>query len=322
MFTGKLTISTSGTYTFQSTTDDIGALYINGALITSSTFNTVGTSAGIPLTAGTSYDVAYYHNQGTGPWSYDLQYSGPDTGNSFEDITAFTQASDAPHPVAGFAAVSPDAGHVNLSWTANLDATLDYVIQRSTDATFATGVTTLTSGITSNSLVDTSIAPGTHYFYRIQGANFDSASAFSAAVSVTTSSTLAVPTGVTTQQGGTDNIVKFNYNLAATGLASFTILRSTNGGGFTPLSPVAPATSTTYIDSAVPITTPGTTYAYEVQANATTPEVNSAASTPSATETFLVVTGTTATPLTSAPTAPIDLEWRRDLGQHRNSPDR
>ena len=83
-WTGLIQITTAGTYTFFSRSDDGSLLYIDGTLVDSNDglhYLLDGASAPITLSAGyhTIEELAF---QGGGPAGVEVDYQGPDTGNS------------------------------------------------------------------------------------------------------------------------------------------------------------------------------------------------------------------------------------------------
>jgi autotransporter-associated beta strand protein len=89
-FSGQINITTAGTYTFRSGTDDGMTLFINGNAVATDAFGhafTDSAAVSVPLTAGYHSIVYKFTNGGTGG-GYRLLYSGADTGGSFQSIAA------------------------------------------------------------------------------------------------------------------------------------------------------------------------------------------------------------------------------------------
>jgi autotransporter-associated beta strand protein len=81
-YSGKLHISTPGTYTFNTSSDDGSMLFINGqVVVTNNFFQGVTTRSGsIALGAG-MHDIVIAYNQGGGGYGLNAQISGPDNTN-------------------------------------------------------------------------------------------------------------------------------------------------------------------------------------------------------------------------------------------------
>ena len=287
VITGKITITTAGSYTFPTQTDDDSYLYVDGVLVSADPgghgLRPAPTQHPITLTAG-AHNFQFYQSQGGGGWGYHLYYVGPDadtinTANGTPLGTpqpvpgsALTPLSDTPNTPTNFAASSNTGNTANLSWTDNSVSEVRFQILRSTkpfnDPTItAADITTVIAGENRTSITDSGLNRSTIYYYKINAQNFDGSSAFSTQIQVTTGTSLAVPQNPTAYQRAATGI-SVNWTEADNGpgaLGGFTIQRSSDGTTFTTVGTAGP-TATTFLDNTG--LTVGTTYTYKVIANA------------------------------------------------------
>jgi hypothetical protein len=102
-FSGFLEVTTAGTYTFRSGTDDGMTLYIDGNAVASDAFGHAFTdSASVSLTLATGYHAISYKfaNSGSGG-GYRVLYSGPDTGNAYQTVGGSKTFASTAAPTAG-----------------------------------------------------------------------------------------------------------------------------------------------------------------------------------------------------------------------------
>lgn len=98
---------------------------------------------------------------------------------------------------AGFAAGTPTASTVPLSWSAVPNAT-GYVVQRATNANF-TGLTTIYTGPNTSVTNSSGLSPATGYYYRVYATASGYTNSTYAALSVSTAAGGTAPaTGYTT----------------------------------------------------------------------------------------------------------------------------
>lgn len=90
-----------------------------------------------------------------------------------------------PNP-SSLSANASGAGQVDLDWTANITDVSSFRIERSTDSTFNGGIVSIKTSATSTGYADTSVDPGTTYYYRIFAVNPVGESSASSSVSITT----------------------------------------------------------------------------------------------------------------------------------------
>lgn len=96
-FTSQITITTGGTYTFETSSDDGSQLFINGELVVDNDghHGTRPETGTIDLTAGDYIiEIVYYENNGGNTLS--SSFSGPDTGDVFTDLTTYPALTPVP----------------------------------------------------------------------------------------------------------------------------------------------------------------------------------------------------------------------------------
>ncbi|HZL36904.1 MAG TPA: PA14 domain-containing protein, partial [Tepidisphaeraceae bacterium] len=206
---GKVTITTAGTYQFSAQTDDDGYLVVDGTVVSQ---NPGGHGVQAPvaidqvpltLTPG-SYNFQFYESNGGGGWGIHMHWSATDANGAViipdqtVPQTALISQEDAPAAPTFDTANGEGAGTptlnadnatytVPITFTDNSVSELNYILQRSTSATFASGtVQTLApasrgyvdntstgapvSGVVMN---DPSAPPNSTLYYRIVASNFD-----------------------------------------------------------------------------------------------------------------------------------------------------
>ncbi|HLO04421.1 MAG TPA: fibronectin type III domain-containing protein, partial [Symbiobacteriaceae bacterium] len=149
--------------------------------------NTANNPLGIPFTAGIQYDVwlEFYEHAG-------LAWIWLATSNSSAAVIPQSQfrVELMPATPTGLAGSAPASDRVNLTWTANPQATPQvsgYVIFRSTTSGFTPDQTTLIGSANTPAFTDYNRDSATTYYYKI--AAIDTAgniSGFTAQISVTT----------------------------------------------------------------------------------------------------------------------------------------
>jgi hypothetical protein len=211
--TGTLTVTTGGTYTFTTATDDYGALFIDGSLVAAggyaNNFQDV-INQSVNLNPGT-YSLQFYQNQGGGGHQFVLNYNGPDTSGN----TVVVPTSVLNYQIGAPSAVT--LGTPTVSSTSPYTASLTftdintneqyYYLQRSLSPTFASGITTVqTQGLQDNQDGGTPgnqptvtmsdpgpLAPNTTYYYRVVAVNFSGSTPSANIVSVTTGAPVNTP---------------------------------------------------------------------------------------------------------------------------------
>ena len=203
-FTGKINITTPGTYTFVSNTSNDGYLYVDGALVSSdpgdhmqedaNTSTTGGSVTPITLAAG-QYDFVFEQT-----WA---RYVGQDAneGAALEWITpgnttpvlvpssAMTPTSDTPSVPGAPTVTAMTSNTVDMTFTANNNAVVHYQTQRSSDggntwsnlALLDPGSNGVSGGAPGTSVTmkaeDAAPLPGASYEYRVISVGADGSSA-------------------------------------------------------------------------------------------------------------------------------------------------
>jgi hypothetical protein len=303
LWTGQLTPSETGNYTFTTTADDGVRVYVGGQLViddfVQQSSHTV--SGQIALTAGQAYNlkVEYFQN-GKGVGDVKLQYALP--GGKLTALPS-TLLSSTPAASAGtLTAVAAAADEVDLTWTGSSAAT-GYTIMESPDG----GVTWVTAGTTGPGVTtydDTGLTANSPYQFQVTPFGSSDTSTPSNIVTVTT---LTPPPGAVTATVASSTEIDLNW-ADVDGETGFDILESVNGRGYALLGAVPAGTTTLQVTGLIP----GNGYGFEVESLNTdgTPSVPA------------VTTGTSATP-TGAPaglvavgtsTSTVSLAWTDVLG--------
>ena len=221
--------------------------------------------------------------------------------STFDNIVI--QAATPPVAPTGLTATAGDA-QATLSWTAVSGAS-SYNVKRAT----GTGgpYTTVATGVTATSYINTGLTNGTAYYYVVSAVNGVGEGANSAEVSATPQAqALAAPTGLTATAGNAQIALSWT---SVSGASSYNVKRATVTGG--PYTTVASGvTATSYTNTGL---TNGTAYYYVLSAvNAAGESANSAqvSATPQATPPPAAPTGLTAT----AGNAEVALAWTASTG--------
>ncbi len=176
VWTGQVLAPYTGSYVFETLTDDGARLTLDSdgatgqVLFNDQTGHGVlaNVGAAVNLTAGKKYNIKFEYVQGGGGYTAQLLYNPLNSGFVIIPQTQlfpnFTAAPAAPtNLVAG-------GGNnlVNLTWTAP-NFTITYNVRRSTTA--GGPYTTIATGLTTASYVDTTAVNGTTYYYVVQAVN-------------------------------------------------------------------------------------------------------------------------------------------------------
>jgi large repetitive protein len=186
LWTGTINIPVTGTYTFQTASDDGSKLYIDTTyrLNAGSTVNNDGlhgtvtvTSAPLTLTAGPHKFTATYIQQGGG-FNMAVNWKTPQTAGQFTAIpdSAFvekvTPAGSAPAAPSGLTAVAASFKLVNLNWTNNGSISRTSTeIFRSTTPAAGTFVNLGRAQANATSFADSTALPATTYYYEVEAIN-------------------------------------------------------------------------------------------------------------------------------------------------------
>jgi hypothetical protein len=211
VWTGKIRTDAAGAYTFSTTADDDAVIYVNGVLVSQNGAQLVP----LTLAANTDYNFVLIHDEITGNAGIHMLWAEPGNptlgtipsgveGSSGGLLSVmdmpYQQSVSASGVITQNPAVSA-AGNVTggaptfgagvgLTWTDQSLSELWFQVQRTVadagnpnnpDNTKWTNVGS--AGMNAGAFNDTTAAPGTTYFYRVRGANFDAVGPWSAVVS-------------------------------------------------------------------------------------------------------------------------------------------
>jgi fibronectin type 3 domain-containing protein/regulation of enolase protein 1 (concanavalin A-like superfamily) len=214
------------------------------------------------------------------------------------EISAATAAQMPLASVSGLQATAASSAQINLSWTANPNAT-SYNVKRAT--TPGGPYTTLATGVTATSYSSSGLNAGATYYYVVSATNAGGEGTNSAETGATT-----FPAAPATLTAIAASSTQLNLTWSAsTGATSYTVKRSaTSGGAYTTLA--TGVTATSYSDTGL---TAGATWYYVVSASNTGESVDSTEA--SATTLAETPSGLAATVVSSSA---IDLSWNATAG--------
>ncbi len=181
--------------------------------------------ASTPATSAVSSSLT----PGTVYW-YFVQVSYYNTAGqlSLLTLTADTSFQTAITPPSGGVASTDKSNQIDLSWTVVTGAT-SYNIYR---ATSSGGVLALQGSATGNSYTDTSVSPGTTYWYAMTTVMNGGESAVSDTFSGATVAPLVPPSGLSATQGTLPGRVQLTWNLEPSA-TSYVIYRDGAAVGYT-----------------------------------------------------------------------------------------
>jgi len=149
--------------------------------------------------------------------------------NDFMRPIVFT--GTVPPAPSGLAAAvtfpTPTTARVALSWTGSFATATGFTIQRATNSTFTTGLTTFTTTGTPppNSYTDNTVAQGTAYYYRVQSSNVWGSSAWA---TIGPAATVLAPSGLTAAVRTNTSVVLTWVNNTTTGTSGVSIQYATD----------------------------------------------------------------------------------------------
>ena len=201
-WTGKVLADNPGNYTFTLNTDDGSRLYVDGVKVVDSYFdkgeNNV-TGPQVTLTAGYHNIEMEFYQKGGGYGATLLWNPADATGVPVGGAPVvipqdhFTSVEDVPANPTALTFPVVGANTISLSFTDNARSELGYSIERSTNAGFTANVSTLAFVTASDfqatgtvMYTDSTVAPSTQYFYRVQALNYDGASTYLSGSATTT----------------------------------------------------------------------------------------------------------------------------------------
>jgi len=203
-YSGKITITNPGVYTFRVNSDDASYAWINGRLVSQYPgghgAGNASTDFPITLAAGT-YPLIYEQAEGGGGAAARLNYVGPDqTTIGPVPTSVLTASADLPAAATGLAGT---AGPTTMALTWNDVALNEYMahveFKKTSDSTWTSVdpldvVNNPNSAPAAQSFTVTGLVPGTSYDFRIVDTNF----AGDGISTVLTKTTQVVPPGTIT----------------------------------------------------------------------------------------------------------------------------
>ena len=280
-FTGKIVIPAGqgGEYRFISNTDDDGALFVNGQLVSydpnghgqrdaDDAANTAGFVTPITLQPG-QYNFVFLQAEQAGGAGATMKWEGPATGGAREVIPSDNLRNIADIPIAPTAG-TPDtvtATSATITFAETATSELRYKIEQSTDPNFATIDRTFSAPINATSFTATNLAPNTTYYFRIRGTNLEGEGAPLVAT-VTTAQQNTRPSAPTnlTARPTSDRLITLRFADNSNNENEFVIQRRAGTtGAFTDVGTVG-ADVTTFQDQIFPAPPRGTLYTYRVVA--------------------------------------------------------
>ncbi len=234
----------SGYDVFRETLGDNGFVQVASGVSTA-TFTDTGLSGGVTYV----YQVRASNNVGT--------------SNLSLLATATTPVGGTPAAPSALVAVTKGTSQITLTWTDNSNNETSFLIERSTNGTSFTQITSVGAGVVS--YTDSGLSSSTAYTYRIRAANSAGNSPYANTAQATTAT--PAPTAPSAPSNVTATVIsstQINLTWADNngGSASYIIVRATGNGGFVQIATV-PAGLTSYSDTSL---SPGTKYTYAVEA--------------------------------------------------------
>ena len=232
---------------------------------------TAGSEAGAPLATGVTTTTYTDSTAVNGKTYYYVVEALNISGKSGKSNEASAEPMP-PLPSAPSLQELTGDGEVTLTWTASANAT-SYIVYNGTSSASPPG-TTLVSGLTTTTYVDTSVVVGKTYYFLVKAVNLAGKSGASNIVSA--KPIPLAPTTLTATAGDTQISLSWT---ASTGATSYAIYRGTTAGGESS-TPIATVTGEAYTDTGL---TDGTTYYYTVaaiDAGGTSSPSNEASATP------------------------------------------
>jgi autotransporter-associated beta strand protein len=217
--------------------------------------------------------------------------------------------SNPPLAPSGLTATTISGCEIDLSWTNNATNATSVEILRSTDNVHFNQIGATANNFTN--FADTSLPPGTSYYYRVLANNADGNSPFSNTAQTATQAAQppAAPSGLTAT-GIATNQISLTWIDNSGNEDGFNLERSTNGGNYNSVAALA-AGVTNYSDAGL---SAGTIYFYRVQAFRSC-WGNSAYSTPASAATLLPPAPVTPVGLVAIPgNGKINLSWLTSAG--------
>jgi large repetitive protein len=208
LFTSWITIPTTGSYTFYTTSDDGSELWVGGIdnahLVVNNNFEQGATqrSGTVSLTKG-RYPVYVGYFQAGGAYTLSVAYKGPGIAQQNIPDAAFYATSmvttpatpPAPSKPYGGAATALSSSKVSLQWKDSSATVSSYEVYRSI-ADSAHFIPIVSVASTTTSYADSGLFSNQIYFYKVVAVGAGGSSAYSSTVSATTPDVLPVITNI------------------------------------------------------------------------------------------------------------------------------
>ncbi|MHA4808118.1 fibronectin type III domain-containing protein [Flavitalea flava] len=197
LWQGYIRVPVTGSYTFQTSSDDGSKLWLGALNQTASPYTYSGmatvnndgqhgttsvNSSTLTLTAGT-YPIAIAFFQQGGGYTMSVGWKTPQTAGNFVAIpdSVFADktaaAGVAPAIPTTVKATATAYNKIGLTWTDNTNNETGFEIYRSTSSVGAYSIVT-TAPANATGFTDTTVLPSTTYFYKIQAVNQYGASGY------------------------------------------------------------------------------------------------------------------------------------------------
>lgn len=178
-------------------------------------------------------------------------------GNSaYTSIVSATTQAVVPAPAAPTTLALSVKGSfsIALTWADKSTNETGFIIERSPNGTSFTAVTTVGAGVVA--FTDSGLTAATKYYYRVAATNSGGKSAYTTAVSATTSALPAIPTAPTSLAitSVSNSSLKLTWSDKSSNETGFKIERSPNGTTFTQIATVG-ASVITFSDSGLAAST-------------------------------------------------------------------
>jgi Concanavalin A-like lectin/glucanases superfamily/Bacterial Ig domain/Divergent InlB B-repeat domain/CARDB/Fibronectin type III domain len=211
-------------------------------------------------TSGTSYDDTTA-TPGT-TYYYGIKAKNSAGTSGFSTSNSGYAAISIPQPPTGISASDGTyTDKVRITWNAVNNAT-SYEVWRDINST-TNGAIKIKDSVAGTSYEDTSVTPGTTYYYWVKAKNSDGTSGFSTSNSGYAAIGIPqIPTGISATDGTYTDKVRVTWN-AASNATSYEVWRDINSTTSGAIKIKDSVTGTSYDDTSV---TPGTTYYYWVKA--------------------------------------------------------
>jgi fibronectin type 3 domain-containing protein len=255
IWTGQIVAPGSGTYIFETISDDGLKLSVNGQQIINNFHDHSATAnyARINLTAGQIYDVQMEYFEDVVDATARLLWVPPGGTRGFVPFTAPV----VPAAPADVTAAAVSSSEINLNWN-DVSGETGFIVEQSTDGGLTySPIATTTRGVTT--FDNTGLTSSTGYEYEIVATNAAGDSTASAPASATTFP--AIPSAVVASATVSGTTATITWNAAATA-SSYLVERSPNGTNS--WNSVGTTTGTSLADRSI---VNGTTYYYRVTAS-------------------------------------------------------